>query len=100
MSLEDEELSEPPKRATIPKMVAKVHDIVLYDRSIKVDEIAKTVDISLCSLMNQSVSRTPYYIKQVVPRVCMRIIIIVVPKRLFISQFISFRRNKHITKQT
>lgn len=38
MSLEDEEHPEPPKRRTIPKIVAKVYDVVLRDRIVTDDQ--------------------------------------------------------------
>lgn len=47
MSVEDEECPKLPKLLllTIPRMVAKVTDILLRDQRMKVEEIVKSVDM-------------------------------------------------------
>lgn len=46
VSLEDEEHTQPPKRVIFPKVIEKVHYVVLRERKTKVEDIAKIVDIS------------------------------------------------------
>lgn len=47
MSIEDAECSKPSKRVTIPKIVEKVYDVVLYDQRGEVEEFTKTVSMSM-----------------------------------------------------
>jgi histone-lysine N-methyltransferase SETMAR len=45
-SLEDDPCEGSPKSATIPEIIEQVDDMVLYDRRMKVHEIAETIGIS------------------------------------------------------
>ena len=55
-SLEDDERSRRPKTATADENIAKVHQIVLDDRGIKMREIAEVMNMSnehVCHVLNQ-----------------------------------------------
>ncbi|XP_030760794.1 protein GVQW3-like [Sitophilus oryzae] len=55
-SLGDDERSQRPKTATTDDNIAKVHQMVLDDRRIKVREIAEVMNISkerVCYILNQ-----------------------------------------------